>query len=152
MAHEPKKSEERNAPRAARRVLDMVLDLTTHSLFFFSLSLSLSVLSRITYKFLLLSSVVFFFFFFFSFFSSISPSSRLSGLLLQFFQVLCLQAIRPSPIVELHFAPPRRGNKPYHFATLPIQLLGLQAVQFHASADGNGRRRRRRRRGRRSGR
>ena len=32
LAHEPNKSEERNAPRAARRVLDMVLDFTTKSI------------------------------------------------------------------------------------------------------------------------
>ena len=65
--------------------------------------------------------------------------------LLQVSKVLWLQAIRPAPVVQLHFAPPRRSNKTYHFTTLPIKLLGFEAVQFHASADGNGRQRRCRR-------
>ena len=42
------------------------------------------------------------------------------------------------PVVELYAVPPRRADELHHHAPPPVQLgLGLEAAQFHASADGN---------------
>ena len=61
-------------------------------------------------------------------------------LLRYYSEVLRLYIVRPSPVLQLHGAPPIGRVETRHHAPLAVELgLGLEAAQLHVGADGNGR-------------